>query len=227
MHDSEVVMVRFSVSLQKLQDPRIPTSCLNSADCHWFILSVLITRWCRLQIQMWSICVWDCPLGNVGLARICLSNCESSWKEITVSQEQGLGGALCSCVIIAPGTLRLRKLFGLQLRSGCGRGSWNMFLDSAGFHCASSRAARNPRIHFLTFGDHGLSPDQCDCGCLVRQIHQHKGFVVGAYAMCHLVGARFDERVSQRCLWGLWTTVRDNSTVDLIPIRGIISPIAF
>ena len=55
MHDSEVVMVRFSVSLQKLQDPRTPTSCLNSADCHWFILSVLITRWCRLQIQMWSI----------------------------------------------------------------------------------------------------------------------------------------------------------------------------
>ena len=52
MHDSEVVMVRFSVSWQKLQDPRTPTSCLNSADCHWFILSVLITRWCRLQIQM-------------------------------------------------------------------------------------------------------------------------------------------------------------------------------
>ena len=73
--------------------------------------------------------------------------------------------------------------------------------------------------------DHGLSPDQCDCGCLVRQIHQHKGLVVGADAMCHLVGARFDERVSQRCLWGLSKTVRDNSKVDLIPILGIVSSI--
>ena len=68
-------------------------------------------------------------------------------------------------------------------------------------HSTLRRGTQKYSVSFSA--DHGFSPNQCDCGCLVCQVYQHKRLVACVDAMCHTVGTRFDECIPQYSLRGL------------------------